>query len=535
MGADLAAVFARASAGAPVSAVAIGGSITQAGGGWVEAWLKQTFPDSAVVMRNAGMSAAGSDLGMFRLGRDVIAAQPDLVLIEYAVNDGGRAEEDVIWTVESCVRRLKSLPHPPAIVMLETAHRQRPVASVPPQRKVAEHYGLVSIDLNAAVRDKIEKDSLKWEDLLSDDVHMNDRGNAFYAETIAAVLEKFLSGKPVAATAAPLPPPLSPWPLIMNGSLASVPLAEGWSKEPSIPDWWDMFFLGAASCKTSGKVLEIPFRGTTGGLFYALDESYGVMYASVDGARPELLACNNRKGYTYSILGRNLPPGEHLLRIVLPKDGAGAEGVKLGYVMTGGDVSVVPPAQIAKGSYDAAKMATLALGAVTSTNWGWSGPFGDVSKPWPVDDPTLPNLHAVFWPESRFEDGAPASHAPADGDPWKKIEKNSPVVSFSTLTGFRDRGVYYAWTVMEADAPITLDSELALDYWGKIWVNGALAGEIKEHSGSPEKPFPIPLPLKAGKNHVLVKVHSGSLGCMFSLRMPECPATVRFLCPIGTD
>jgi lysophospholipase L1-like esterase len=530
MGADIKTVFAKASTGAPLRAVAIGGSITQAGGGWIESWLKKTFPSSAVTMRNAGMSATGSDLGIFRLERDVIAAQPDLVLIEYAVNDGGRSEDDVVWTVESCVRRLKSLPHPPAIVMLETAHRQRPVDTVPPQRKVAEHYGLVTVDLNAAVKAKIAKDSLKWEDFLADDVHMNDRGNAFYAEQISSVLEKFLGGKPEVAVQ-PLPAQLSKYPLIMDGTLSLVPLAEGWRKESSIPGWWDMFFLGATSCKTSGKVLEIPFRGTTIGLFYALDESYGVMYAGVDGARPELLVCNSRKGYTYSILGKNLPAGEHILRIVLPKDGAGSEGVKLGYVMTGGDTSAVEPVQISKGVYDAAKMTTLALGAITSANWVWTGPFGDISKPWPADDKTLPNLFTVFWPENNFENGVPSKKSPDGADTWKKIEKTSNVVNFSTLTGFNDRGVYYAWTVIESDTDVTLDSDFSIDYWGNIWIDGTLAVEIKEHSGGPDKPFPVKLKLKAGKNNVLVKVHSGSLGCMFSLKIPECPSTIRFTKP----
>ncbi|MFZ2657522.1 MAG: GDSL-type esterase/lipase family protein [Victivallales bacterium] len=533
IGADLKTVFARASAGAPIRAVAIGGSITQSGGGWIESWLKKTFPSSTVVMRNTGMSATGSALGMFRLERDVIAAQPDLVLIEYAVNDGG-PEDDIIWTVESCVRRLKSLPHPPAIVMLEAANRQRPVDTVPPQRKVADHYGLVSIDLNAAVQAKIQKDNLKWEDLLSDNVHMNKNGNAFYSEQISSVLEKFLGGKSDGA-AKPLPPQLSKYPLIMDGTLSSVPLAEGWSKEHSVPGWWDMFFLGATSCRTGGKVLEIPFRGTVIGIFYALDESYGAMYAGVDGAKPELLVCNNRKGYTYSILGKDLSLGEHILRIVVPEDGIGTEGVKLGYIMTGGDANAVKSVKTPMGKYDAAKLATLTVGAVPSIKWVWTGPFGDVSKPWPADDKTLPNLSAVFWPETNFENGVPSKNSPDGGGTWKKIEKNSQAVNFSTLTGLNDRGVCYAWSAIESDTPVNLDCELSIDYWGKIWVDGKLAVEISEHSGGPVKPIPIQLPLKAGKNNVLVKVHSGSLGCMFSLRIPECPSTIRFINPIETD
>jgi hypothetical protein len=426
------------------------------------------------------------------------------------------------------ISRLRMEPMP--LVTREEPARQRPADSVPAQRKVAGHYGLVSIDLNSAVKSKIEKEKLKWEDFLSDDVHMNEKGNAFYAEQISSVLEKFLGGKADAAFR-PLPPQLSKKPLIMDGALSSVPLSEGWGKEHSVPSWWDMFFLGTTSCKTGGKVLEIPFRGTALGIFYALDESYGVMYAGIDGVKPELIVCNNRKGYGYSTLGTNLPPGEHVLRIVVPKDGIGSQGVKLGYVMTGGDVSTEKPVQTSRGKYDAAKMETLMLGTIPSTSWVWTGTFGDLSKPWPADDNTLPNLSAVFWPENGFTNGAPPKNAP-DGTGWKKIEKNSQTVNFSAMTGFKDRGVCYTWTVIESDAPVTLDGELFIDYWGKIWLDGNLATEIREHSGGPFKSIPVQLRLKAGKNNMLVKVHSGSMGCMFSLRVPECPATVRFSNPI---
>ena len=118
-GRDVSKLFARARAGAPIRCVTLGGSITQAGGEtWIGPWLRNSFPDSAVAVVNAGMSATGSMLGCFRLERDVIACQPDMVLIEYVVNDGGQSDDQVIWTVESVVRRLKMLPTPPAVVFM---------------------------------------------------------------------------------------------------------------------------------------------------------------------------------------------------------------------------------------------------------------------------------------------------------------------------------------------------------------------------------------------------------------------------------
>lgn len=112
----------RAERGALLRYVAIGGSITEAGGpGWVGDRLREQFPDSLVSVVNSGMSGTGSSLGVFRVERDVLAHQPDLMVIEFCVNDGGLPDAQAIRNMETIVVRLKSLPHPPAVVVVEAA------------------------------------------------------------------------------------------------------------------------------------------------------------------------------------------------------------------------------------------------------------------------------------------------------------------------------------------------------------------------------------------------------------------------------
>ncbi len=187
-GDDLLVPFARAQAGEPLRVVAIGGSITQVGAGWVGPWLRETFPRSRISVHNAGMSGTGSQLAIFRLERDVIAHQPDLVMFEFAVNDGNGGAHTV-WSVESVIRRLKSLEKPPVIVMIEAAQRGRDF--IPPQRKVAEHYGLLTVDMQTAVQNHLAAKDLAWEDLLPDGGHPNSAGHTFYHETVAAALRPF--------------------------------------------------------------------------------------------------------------------------------------------------------------------------------------------------------------------------------------------------------------------------------------------------------------------------------------------------------
>ena len=74
----------------------IGGSITYGAGARgndtyakrVEAWLRSTYPDSQIKVINAGLSGTDSIAGIHRLRRDVLVYEPDLVIVEFAVNDG---------------------------------------------------------------------------------------------------------------------------------------------------------------------------------------------------------------------------------------------------------------------------------------------------------------------------------------------------------------------------------------------------------------------------------------------------------------
>ena len=315
-GDDLLKVFKRAHEGKTLTCVAIGGSITQAGKGWIGPALRKRFPKATVTMHNSGMSATGSALGMFRIDRDVISCQPDLVLIEYVVNDGGAKDDDAIWTTESMVRRLKMLENPPAIVFIMAASKSN--SRIYRHQKVADHYDLLSVNLDKKSHDYLKKQKLPWKTFFSDAVHPNRKGHQFYGQEIMKDLEPYIrkaaNYKP--SPTAPLPKQLSKRKLILDGRMVPIAVAPGWKKEHRVPGWWNMFFMGATSAKKRGTTMQIPFRGTVVGLFYALSKEYGIFYANIDGHGMKELVCNNRGGYTYSILGKQLTPQTHLLNIV---------------------------------------------------------------------------------------------------------------------------------------------------------------------------------------------------------------------------
>lgn len=339
-GADVARVFAAARAGAPLRYVALGGSITQSGAGWIGPWLAEQFPSSRVTSVNSGMSATGSALGIFRVERDVISHQPDLVAIETCVNDDGLPDDVTIRYVESLVVRLKRLPYPPAIIFIEAAAKNG--SKIQRHRQVARHYGLLEVDLQAAIETELQRTGQDWSVFFSDAVHPNEAGNQFYARTIEQALAPLLDKRPVAGSAV-LPSPLSEKPLILDGRM--VPLfgitgVTGWRKNASPPFWMDAFFNGTLSASEPGTALEIPFRGTWAGVFYPMDKGYGTFDASIDGGAPLRIAPNTRGGYSLDIVGRDLPVGGHVLRITLPAadSSPGVNGeVRLGYLLLAGE------------------------------------------------------------------------------------------------------------------------------------------------------------------------------------------------------
>lgn len=512
-GSDLPEVFARAHRGGPLRYVAIGGSITQAGEGWIDGWLRKQFPQSSVTTVNAGMSATGSELGVFRVDRDVIGHQPDLVAIEFCVNDGDVPDEDAVRNIESLVVRLKQLAHPPAIIMLVAAKRAG--ANLQRHRRVARHYGLLEVDLQQAVDNYLKEDGKSWESLFSDDVHPNQSGHEFYANAIAAALEPFVppakAGTRAGAGSKPLPSPLSTKPLLLDGRIVPLSGIQGWTSESSLPAWWTRFFLGVLSADAPGTALVLPLRGTTLGVFYAMDESFGSFYASVDGAPPAHIFTNFRNGYSYSILSRDLPAEEHLMTLLLPRQSgkpSRANGpVKLGYALVAGE-SRAGREHSPQGIFTLNVLQQLTFSDIPAKDWSWSGPYAVGEKD------ALPLIHQVFDPEKVGMDVR-----------WKNLaDQQGGWINFRQVTGSDNPGLVYAATHIETTVEETALLGLTVDYYAKLWVNGKLIVTFDGFHGPSGSPQFFPVTLRPGSNEILIKVGSGSQGFGFSVSLAKLPA-----------
>ena len=68
------------------------------------------FPASRVETINAGIPATGSDFGAQRVDRDVLVHRPDVVFIEFAVNDAGEECEADMERIDRKIRTGGTLP-----------------------------------------------------------------------------------------------------------------------------------------------------------------------------------------------------------------------------------------------------------------------------------------------------------------------------------------------------------------------------------------------------------------------------------------
>lgn len=94
------AVFdARAKSGERLTVAFFGGSLTWSANatepnvtgfrGLMAKYLTETYPTARFTFVDASLGGVGSNLGMFRLERDVLMKKPDLVFLDFACNDGG--------------------------------------------------------------------------------------------------------------------------------------------------------------------------------------------------------------------------------------------------------------------------------------------------------------------------------------------------------------------------------------------------------------------------------------------------------------
>jgi len=298
----------------PVTIVYFGGSITNHAGYRIfsEDWFKKQYPESKFTTVNAGIGGTGSDLGVFRMDQDVLEHNPDLVFVEFAVNDGGTDSLVICHSMEGIVRKIRV--HNPLTdicflytvnqVMLDDLMQGRLYKSMRYMENIAGYYQIPSVNFSARVIDLVKTDSLifkgeKGKDyggkmVFSDDgTHPTfDSGHKIYTQTLTQAMLAMGKMKSTKIENG-LKPPLYPgnYERAQSVSVSEFRKSAGWKVVPT-DDKIYKYYQGSSKVFPDLMVsdnpedfIEIKFKGTVAGLFDVIGPGSGGFTYEVDGGK----------------------------------------------------------------------------------------------------------------------------------------------------------------------------------------------------------------------------------------------------------
>lgn len=161
--------FAKCAAGGEVTVAYLGGSITEQSGWRVQslAHFQQQYPACRFKEVNAAIGGTGSQLGVFRVERDVLQHRPDLLFVEFAVNDSSVKPEEIVRQMEGIVRKTRrQLPGCDLCFVYTVTVDEKQFgplkagkmsSSASAMERVADHYGIPTIHMGMEVA-RLEKE-----------------------------------------------------------------------------------------------------------------------------------------------------------------------------------------------------------------------------------------------------------------------------------------------------------------------------------------------------------------------------------------
>lgn len=187
-------VIEKAMAGEDVYIGFIGGSITEGEGcSYENCYACQTFRNFAedyglgdnVHMINAGVSGTPSTLGVIRYERDLIEKndghKPDLLIIEFAVNDGDDPTNGS--TYEGLIRRALYSDNEPAVVLLFSVFRSKWNLQ-DRLRPMGQYYDLPMVSIKNAVVPRLNSGMITNDQFFIDEYHPKYYGHKIMADCL---------------------------------------------------------------------------------------------------------------------------------------------------------------------------------------------------------------------------------------------------------------------------------------------------------------------------------------------------------------
>lgn len=349
---------ARAGNGREIRVAYLGGSITAAPGWRVKSLeaLQERYAEAKWSEIHAAIGGTGSDLGVFRLGQDVLAHRPDLLFVEFAVNDGGADPVQIHKAMEGIVRQTWAADAETDIVfvytvsepVLEELRAGKCSRSATAMEEVADHYGIPSVHFGAEVAKRLEAGTLVFKGERSDKnakpdpsapmlfstdgVHpLVETGHVLYAQSLSRAWDELELAAPSDSPAPhSLVDPLRPdhWAAAKLVPIDSKMLEGEWTRLEGGEDGDEIarrfakFLPRMWRTETPGSSLSFRFRGEVVGFFDVVGPDGGLLRAKLDDGEAKPVArfdgyCTYHRLSKFQVAGGLDPDRVHTATVVL--------------------------------------------------------------------------------------------------------------------------------------------------------------------------------------------------------------------------
>lgn len=206
----------RAGLGEELTIGFLGGSITQGSlaskqeytyAYRVFAWWKEVFPKAVFHYVNGGIGGTTSHYGVARAVTDVLMYQPDLVVVDFSVND--EANSFFQETYEGVVRKILSWSSRPAVLLLNNVFYDTGTNAQEYHNAVGKWYQVPYVSIRDTIYRRMKAGEFTREELTPDGLHPNDKGHELVAGEVTAFLEKVRADAARREWEDPLPFPMT--------------------------------------------------------------------------------------------------------------------------------------------------------------------------------------------------------------------------------------------------------------------------------------------------------------------------------------
>lgn len=206
----------RAENGEEITIGFLGGSITQGSlaskqensyAYRVFSWWKEEFPKAEIHYVNAGIGGTTSHFGVARAVTDMLMYQPDVVIVDFSVND--EADEFFQETYEGVVRRILTWSSGLAVLLLNNVWYDTGRSAAEYHNFVGDWYQIPHVNIKDTLYRQIREGRNTREELTPDGLHPGDMGHQLVAAEIVAFLERVKKCMYEREEELPLPEPVT--------------------------------------------------------------------------------------------------------------------------------------------------------------------------------------------------------------------------------------------------------------------------------------------------------------------------------------